>query len=243
MLALYHFGPVANSLTPLLCLLEKGLTFENRFLDSRKWEHHTPQFQALSPDGMVPILLHEGRVVRESTVINEYLDTVFPELPLRPSDPWFCAEMRVLTKYVDEYVCPALTTIGAHGATAYASNIDKSEMKEILARMPNDEVRLKWQTVSKTGYSAEQLDDARRRLANSVGRIERELAHSRPWLLGDDYTLADIKWYSMVPALPRVIPESCNYERSPATLEWLDRMAHRPAVKALANYSRPRTTT
>ena len=24
-LALYHFGPVANSFTPLLCLLEKGI--------------------------------------------------------------------------------------------------------------------------------------------------------------------------------------------------------------------------
>jgi hypothetical protein len=40
MLALYHFGPVANSLTPLLCLIEKGLAFHNRVLDSRRWDHH-----------------------------------------------------------------------------------------------------------------------------------------------------------------------------------------------------------
>ena len=83
MLALYHFGPVANSLTPLLCLLEKGLEFDNRLLDSRKWEHHDPAFRAINPEGMVPVLLHDGRVVRESTVINEYLEDVFPEQPLR----------------------------------------------------------------------------------------------------------------------------------------------------------------
>jgi glutathione S-transferase len=236
MLALYHFGPIANSLTPLLCLVEKGLAFQNRFLDSRKWEHHDPAFQALSPEGTVPILLHDGRVLRESTVINEYIDTVFPEVPLRPSDPWLRAEMRVLTKYVDEYFCPALTVIGAHGATPYVSSIDKTEMKAILARMPNDEVRRKWQVVSENGYSEEELADARRRLANCVARTERQLAHGGAWLLGGDYSLADIKWYSMAPALPRVLPEACNDQASPATLAWLDRMAERPAVQALARY-------
>lgn len=238
MLALYHFGPVANSLTPLLCLLEKGLEFENRFLDSRQWDHHKPEFQALSPDGMVPILVHDGRVLRESTVINEYIDTVFPSPPLRPENPWLCAEMRVLTKYVDEYFCPALTMVGAHSATPFASKIDKEEMAQILARMPNDEVRKKWQTVSNKGYSDEELADAKRRLSNCIGRAEQHLAHGGDWLLGDFYSLADIKWYSMAPALPRVMPDESNADSAPLLTAWLARMAERPAVKALENYRR-----
>jgi len=236
MLALYHFGPVANSLTPLLCLLEKGIHFENRFLNSRNWEHHDPEFQKLSPEGMVPILLHDGRVVRESTVINEYIDTVFPEPPLRPADPWLCAEMRVLTKYVDEYFCPALTVIGAHGATPFASKIEKEEMRQILARMPNEEVRRKWQTVSNTGYSEEELADARRKLGNCVARLEKQLAHGGDWLLGDLYSLADIKWYSMAGALPRVVPELFNEEATPLGSAWLTCMAERPAVRQLEDY-------
>ncbi|HEX7709546.1 MAG TPA: glutathione S-transferase family protein [Sphingomonadaceae bacterium] len=236
MLELYHFGPVANSLTPLLCLLEKEIPFENKFLNSRLWEHHTPEFQRLSPEGMVPILVHDGRVVRESTVINEYIDSVWPEIPLRPADPWLRAEMRVLTKYVDEYFCPALTVIGAHGATPFASKIDKQEMARILARMPNEEVRRKWQTVSHAGYSEEQLADARRRLGAGVRRIEQQLAHGRDWLLGEEYSLADIKWYSMAPALPRVVPELCNGTDTPAVLAWLGRMQARPAVAALEHY-------
>jgi glutathione S-transferase len=236
-LALYHFGPVANSLTPLLCLLEKGLAFENRVLDSRKWEHHDPAFRAINPEGMVPVLLHDGRAVRESTVINEYLDDVFPEAPLRPADPWLRAEMRVLTKYVDEYFCPALTVIGAHGATPFASKIDKAEMAARLANMPNEEVRRKWAAVSDSGYSDEELADARRRLGNCIGKLEGLLADGGPWLLGEPYSLADIKWYSMAPALPRVMPEACNAEATPAIAGWLERMAARPAVQALADYS------
>ena len=236
-LALYHFGPVANSLTPLLCLLEKGLEFENRVLDSRKWEHLDPAFRAVNPEGTVPVLVHDGRVVRESTVINEYLEDCFPEPPLRPAEPWRRAEMRVLTKYVDEYFCPALTTIGAHGATAFASKIDKAEMAARLANMPNEEVRRKWATVSETGYSEEELADARRRLGHCVARLEGLLEKGGPWLLGDAYSLADIKWYSMAPALPRVMPEACNPAATPAIAGWLDRMAARPAVQALPGYA------
>jgi glutathione S-transferase len=237
MLALYHFGPVANSLTPLLCLLEKGLTFDNRVLDSRKWEHHDPAFRAISAEGMVPVLEHDGRVVRESTVINEYLEDVSPEVPLRPADPWLRAEMRVLTKYVDEYFCPALTTIGAHGATPFASQIDKAEMAGRLANMPNEEVRRKWATVSETGYSENELADARHRLGNCIARLEAVLGHGGPWLLGETYSLADIKWYSMAPALPRVMPDACNDDSTPAIAAWLERMAGRPTVQALPAYA------
>ena len=189
------FGPVANSLNPLLCLLEKGQPFENRYLNSRKWEHHSPEFQRLSPEGMVPLLLHDDRVVRESTVINEYLDEVFPEPALRPADPWERAEMRVLTKYVDEYFCPALTVIGAHNATAFASKVDAEEKARRLATMPNREVRRKWERVFEKGYSDEELAEARGKLARVAEKLEALLADGRAWLLGGNYSLADIKWY------------------------------------------------
>ena len=32
-------------------------------------------------------LIHDGAVIAELAVINESLDDVFPETPLRPSDP------------------------------------------------------------------------------------------------------------------------------------------------------------
>jgi glutathione S-transferase len=186
---------------------------------------------------MVPVLVHDGRVVRESTVINEYLEDVLPDTPLRPDDPWERAEMRVLTKYVDEYFCPALTVIGAHGATPFASKIDKAEMAERLANMPNEEVRRKWATVSQSGYPVEELAEARRRLGHVVEKLERQLSDRRTWLLGSFYSLADIKWFSMAAALTRVVPDACNAQVTPGIAGWLERMDARPAVRALATYS------
>lgn len=238
MLALYHFGPVANSMTPLLCLKEKGLEFEDRWLNSREWEHHSPEFQKISPEGMVPVLVHDDRVITESTVINEYLDEVFPDPPLKPADAYGRAQMRIWTKYVDEYFCPALTVLGAHNATPFASKIDKAEMAARLARMPNPEVRKKWETVSNTGFSPEQLDEARRKLAVVAGKMEARLAKGS-WMAGETYSLADIKNYSMAPGVERMLPELMNERATPRSIDWLRRMEDRPAVKAARAMARP----
>jgi glutathione S-transferase len=238
MLALYHFGPVANSLTPLLCLLEKGLPFENRQLDSRNWDHHTPEFRRVSPQGMVPVLVHDERPLTESSVINEYLDAVFPEVPLRPADPFERAQMRIWVKYVDEYFCPALTVLGAHGAAKFAAQMDQVELARRIADMPDAEVRKKWQHVAGGGFSDAALADARAKLARVADKLEGHLADGRAWLLGEGYSLADIKWYSMVPGLPRMVPELCSDTATPNVMAWLARMQQRPAVRRLDDYRR-----
>jgi glutathione S-transferase len=233
MLALYHFGPVANSLTPLLCLIEKGLQFDDHFLSSRRWEHHTAEFQAINPQGTVPVLLHDDHVVTESTVINEYLEDVFPAVSLRPSEPWLRAQMRIWTKYVDEYFCPALTVLGAQGATPFASKIDKMEMDRILARMPDAQVRKKWETVSSTGYSEAQLEEARGKLKRVIDKMEAQFAANGDWIVGPSYSLADIKLYSMTPGVERILPDICNETVSPNVHSWLRRIEARPAVVAM----------
>jgi glutathione S-transferase len=145
--------------------------------------------------------------------------------------------MRVLAKFVDEYLCPALTVLGAQRASSCAAGIDKEEMARRLAAMPNAEVRRKWQTVADRGYSEEELADARRRLAACVKRLEDQLeASGGPWLLGETYSLADIKWYSMAPGLPRLAPELCNEDVAPRAMAWLERMSERPAVRDMETY-------
>jgi len=233
MLALYHFGPIANSLTPLLCMIEKSLTFDDRFLSSRRWEHHAPAFLAINPEGKVPVLVHDGQIVAESTVINEYLEEVFPQVPLRPADAWGRAQVRIWTKFVDEYLCPALTVIGAHNASSFASAIDKGEMRTILERIPDREIQKKWAIVSSGGFTPEQLTDARERLARAVAQMEAQLAQNGDWFVGDDYSLADIKIFSMAPGVERVAPDLCNETVSPHVHGWLRRVEARPAVKAM----------
>ncbi len=232
MLELYHFGAVANSLKPLLCLLEKRLEFTSHQLVGSKFDQYSPEFLKINPLGQVPVLVHDGRVVTESTVINEYLDEVFPQIPLEPADPYERARMRIWTKFVDEYFCPALTVIGAHGARAYARRIPKDELERVLARIPLKEVRDKWATIAGDSYSEAELGEARRKLGVCVERMESALAHS-PWLAGATYSLADIDVFSMAVSLPSVVPDRANPSASPHVMDWHARMSGRAAVQAL----------
>jgi glutathione S-transferase len=59
-----------------------------------KGEQHSPEYLAMNPNGVVPTLVHEGRVLYESAFIAEYLEEVFPEPPLfraMPTSAWSCA--------------------------------------------------------------------------------------------------------------------------------------------------------
>ncbi|HKD20398.1 MAG TPA: glutathione S-transferase family protein [Rhizomicrobium sp.] len=232
MLELYHAEPVANSMKPLICLKEKGLEFKSHYVDLLRFEQHTPEFVRINPNGQVPVLIHDGAVVTESTVINEYLDDVFPEVSLRPKDPAARARMRVWSKYIDEYFCPALSMIGWHVMVRrIAQAIDKGEFEKLLERIPLKEQRDKWATVAGESFTADQLADSRRRCGTAVARMEGILAGSK-WLAGDEYSLADVNSYSMVAGMPRLMPEHMNEKDTPRAIDWLARMDARPAIKA-----------
>ena len=107
MLELYHAGLTSCSKKARLCLKEKGLPYVSHYLSLTAFDHHDPAYLKLNPNGLVPTLVHDGNVVIESGVINEYLDEVFPEVPLKPKDALGRARMRVMSKMADEYGLPA----------------------------------------------------------------------------------------------------------------------------------------
>ena len=103
-LLLYHFDRSSAARKVRLALEEKGLTWQSQLLNTSvsAREHLQPDYLRLNPRGVVPTLIHGGRVVRESQVILEYLEDVFPEPSLRPSDPHERAQMRLWTRLSDE---------------------------------------------------------------------------------------------------------------------------------------------
>jgi len=232
MLELYHAEPASNSLKVLICLKEKGADFVSHLMDIQAFEQHEPWFLAINPDGQVPVLVHDGTVITESTVINEYLDRILPEPPLRPGDPIACARMRIFTKYVDEYFRPALSQIGwqlmIHTIT---DRLSKEEFEAKLARIPREEKREKWRISAAQGYTPEQMASWRRTLAEGIGKMEAALAQS-PWLAGPHYSLADIACFSMAAHMPGRFTDIMNESVSPRVLEWHARMKARPAVAA-----------
>jgi len=87
MLELYHSGLTQASVKVRLTLKEKGLDYKSHFLRLPAGDHLTPEYLAINPDGQVPALVHDGVVVTETTVINEYIDDVWPEPALSRKTP------------------------------------------------------------------------------------------------------------------------------------------------------------
>ena len=231
MLELYHFEPGANSLKSMLCLKEKGVEFVSHYVDLHEFEQHAPEYVKVNPNGQVPALVHDGAVITESTVINEYMEDVFPEKPLRPVDPVVRANMRVWTKFVDEYFCPALSILGWNRIIKpMVEHLSEEEFEAKLARIPLKEQQDKWRTAANRTFPQEQLDDCQRRVEVSIQKVEKALEGS-DWIAGPGYSLADISCFSMMAPMAMFNDQTMNQDKTPRCMDWHARMMERPAVK------------
>ena len=238
MLDLYHGGPGANSLKALLPLKEKGLEFTSHLLNLLRFEQHEPWFVKINPNGQVPVLVHDGKVLTESTVINEYVDETFPATPLRPADAYGRAQMRLWTKFVDEYFCPALSFLGWHAMIKTAvQDLTPEEFEARVARIPLKEQRDKWRESAAQVWTPEQLGEWRRKVRVSIQRMEQGMAG--PWMLGQQFTLADVSLFSMLIGMPTRYADIVNEKDSPRVVEWYARMMERPGVKAALAIPQP----
>ncbi|MCK5362732.1 MAG: glutathione S-transferase family protein, partial [Gammaproteobacteria bacterium] len=107
-LILYHAWSSSASRKVRLCLAEKGLAYESRVLDLRRFQHHGDWYKAFNPNGIVPCLLVDDRPLVESNLIDEFLDEWAPRPALMPVDPLQRHEVRRWSKYVDDVCLPAV---------------------------------------------------------------------------------------------------------------------------------------
>lgn len=232
MLELYHAEPVANSMKVLLYMKEKRLEFTSHYVDLLRFEQHDPDFLKINPNGQVPVLIHNGKTVTESSIIDEYLEDVFPDNSLRPADPHTRAKMRAIVKFIDDYALPALSVIGWHMMLRkVATNIDAKTFDRLMERVPLKEQQDKWRTIAGESFSQDVLDDCHRKLRVSAERLEDWL-NEGPWLVGESYSLADINAYTLAAALPSRVPDAATPGSKPRLHAWLGRMNARPAVRA-----------
>lgn len=89
-----------------MLLAVKEIEFELHELDLSK--PRPAWFLRLNPSGQVPVIEHQGRILNESSVINEYLEEVFPAPPLMPVEPYRRALTRIAIDYTNTKFVPAL---------------------------------------------------------------------------------------------------------------------------------------
>ena len=74
----------------------KGLEYERRPVNLAAGEQASDEYQALNPQGFVPMLEVDGRKLTQSLAIIVYLDQRFPDPPLMPADVVEQAHVRAL---------------------------------------------------------------------------------------------------------------------------------------------------
>lgn len=232
MLALYHFDRSTAAQKVRLALAEKGLSWESRIINPGldKREQHTPEYLALNPRGVVPTLVHDGRVIRESQVILEYLEDAFPDPSLRPADPVRRAEMRVWTKLIDEHLHVDSRTIGQCVAMRHLMlDVDPARLELHYAQMPEETRRDNDLVNNAHGLASPLLPGALRRFKRVFTAIDEALRR-QPWLAGETFSLADISHVVYVARMD-TFQLSGLYRPLPSLSAWLDRIRARPSWK------------
>lgn len=80
----------------------KGLKADYRYVHLVKdgGQQHRPEYLAVNPQGLVPALEDNGRLLTQSLAIIEYLEDTHPDPPLLPKGAWDRARVRALAQVV-----------------------------------------------------------------------------------------------------------------------------------------------
>ncbi|MDF1562474.1 MAG: glutathione S-transferase family protein [Deltaproteobacteria bacterium] len=112
-----------------IVLAEKGLAHERHIVlpgqELESW------YQELNPLARTPTLVDRDLVLRESSVIAEYLEEAYPDHPLMPESPAERAVVRMVVSFVEQYLGPPMEDLAL--ALAAGDEVDPHDLEELRA--------------------------------------------------------------------------------------------------------------
>jgi len=209
----------------------KGQAFAEEKLDLLAGDQLRPEYLKLNPNGVVPTLDHDGRIVTDSSVIVEYLDEVVPDSSnFTPRDPVKRAAMRSLMRFIDEM--PAAAVRVPTFNLAFLPRFAAMSEDEFIAFAESKPLRKEFMlAMGRKGFPQKEMDSAMTRLRRSYERMDESIKDSGgPWLLGKDITLADV---SVMPAIVRMadLDRESDWADLPRVVKWYELIRAEPAFK------------
>ena len=146
----------------------------------------------INPNGVVPSLVYNGDIIIESTVIMEFLDEIFPENSLKPSNPKFVARMRLWNKKLDEGIHSALSVISSSIAFRYQilENKTLDEVNRSINLIPDIQRRELMKETIFNGVNSELFPKAIKTFDDLFYEMDQYL-ESNEWLASEKYSLSD----------------------------------------------------
>ena len=114
-----------------LALLEKGVQFE----EETAYTSQDETFKKDSPMGKVPFMRTPHGILTESQVLIEYIEEVYPDHPLYPTDPFARAKCRELIEHIELHLeLPARRLYPEAFFGGSASDETKKEVDKLLTK-------------------------------------------------------------------------------------------------------------
>ena len=177
---LYHHPLSSNSRRAAMAAAHLGLPAEFIKIDLESGEQRSPQFLALNPNGMVPVLEDNGFILTESHAIMLYLAEKAPGHAAYPEDARARADIHRWVFWNAQHFQPTVSIF-----------VWENLVKGMIGQGPADPAQLR------------RGEDLMERYAPV---LDGHLAHRR-WVCGDGVTLADLALgATLLAAAPANVP-------------------------------------
>ena len=230
MLELYHNINSVCAQKVRIALKEKGLDAKEHLL-TLQGDQNDPAYMKLNPNGVVPTLVHDGKVIVESSLILYYIDEAFPEPSLMPKTAEARHRVRLYNKLIDEYLHNSCTIMTF--ATAFRPRFLKMPREQWLAEINKAPLKRRAEykrSVIEHGLDSEFVVDALAQHQKMISWMAEDL-NNGPYLAGDTFSNADA---AVIPYILRLelLKLGGLWGEHPKVADWWARMRQRPSVKA-----------
>ena len=193
-LELYHAVESICSERVRMTLYEKNiLDWVDHPMLLFKDEQFDPRYLKLNPKAQVPTLVHDGHVVRESSIICNYLDDVFPLNKLKPASPQGRTYMQEWIKGSDEELYQSVSSLSFSMVFRDRLNGMEEESREAHFKKQTDLDRTHRQrSCVADGIHSPYVLRAVAAWEKLLHKLEATLEKGGPWILGNQYSLVEI---------------------------------------------------
>lgn len=193
----------------------------------------------LARKSSVPLLIDDGGIVQGSTEIIDHLDSKYPEHPLTPADRSQAKESREWEAYLDEEIGVPLRLWGYY----HLLPDSRLALKVMLGGAPWHAriyyplifPKVRERMSRYLHIDAESARQAEQRVATALARLDEAIA-SRPYLVGGQFTRADLTACSLLAslcppeggahtvALPKAMADLAEAHRARPYARWVRRV-------------------
>ena len=182
-----------------IALIEAGAAFDLIVLDFASQAQRSAKFLALNPKGRVPALLTPQGLLTESVALLAYVAQAYPQAQLAPTEPFAFAQLQAF----NAYIASTMHVAHAHRPRPMRWADDEAAHKAMQAKVPQN---------MRDGFRV----------------IEQHYLGDKPWVMGEQYTVADGYLFTMAGWLKSDGVDIAEFPRVAAHFE---RMKARPAVQ------------